>query len=201
HLTPDCLARTAPGAEDRVRPVFVVGMPRSGSTLLERVLGCHPGIEALGELAIVPHMVERMKRDGAADGLEARIAALDEPTLAQMGKRYLARAHERRKTDRSVFVDKLHMNWRHLGLILRMLPQAVVIDVRRDAMDCCWSNYRTLFARGHPAASDLSDIGSFYRDYARFADELRRRAPGRIHLVSYEALVDDLEGQVRPILE
>ncbi len=176
-------------------PIFVLGMPRAGSTLVERMLGRHSRIEALGELSIVPHMVDRLRNDAGEDRLEHTVAGLSDGALANMGQWYVARAKERMKTDAGFFVDKLHMNWRHLPLILRMLPQAHIIDIRRDAMDCCWSNFKTLFARGHPAASDLSDIGLFYREYVRQTDTLSRRFPGRIQLQSYEALVDSAESE------
>lgn len=178
-------------------PIFVLGMPRAGSTLVERMLGSHSGIEALGELSIVPHMVDRLRQDAGEDQLERTVAGLSDAALANMGQWYVARAKERMKTNVGFFVDKLHMNWRHLPLILRMLPQARIIDIRRDAMDCCWSNFKTLFARGHPAASDLSDIGLFYRDYVRQTDTLSRRFPGRIHLQGYEALVDSAESETQ----
>jgi tetratricopeptide (TPR) repeat protein len=180
-------------------PVFIVGMPRSGSTLLERVLGGHSQIEALGELPIVPHMMERLRREHGA-AVEAHVSGMADADLADLGKLYLTRAAERRKTNQPRFIDKMHMNWRHLPLILRMLPQATVIDIRRGGMDCCWSNYRTLFSRGHPAADDLRDIGLFYRDYVRFVDELANRVPGRIQVISYESLVDDMTAMLHPLL-
>ena len=173
-------------------PIFVLGMPRAGSTLVERMLGRHSNIEALGELSIVPHMVDRVRNDSGEDKLEQTIAGLSEAALASMGQWYIARAAERMKSKSAFFVDKLHMNWRHLPLILRMLPQARIIDIRRGAMDCCWSNFKTLFARGHPAASDLSDIGHFYGDYVRQTDTLSQRYPGRIHLQHYEKLVGSI---------
>jgi len=176
-------------------PIFVLGMPRAGSTLVERMLGRHSQIEGLGELAIVPHMVERIRQDVGPERLAETIAGLDQPALDSMGRWYVARARERMPTDSEYFVDKLHMNWRHLPLILRMLPQARIIDIRRGAMDCCWSNFKTLFSHGHPAANDLRDIGTFYRDYVRQTDELRSRAGARIHFQSYEALVDDIDVQ------
>ncbi|MEP5938368.1 MAG: sulfotransferase [Erythrobacter sp.] len=180
-------------------PIFVLGMPRAGSTLVERMLGQHSAIEALGELSIVPHMVDRLRNDVGADKLEKTVASLGEAALANMAQAYVTRAKERMKTNASFFVDKLHMNWRHLPLILRMLPQARIIDIRRDAMDCCWSNFKTLFARGHPAASDLTDIGRFYCDYVRQTDALAQRFPERIHLQNYEELVDSAEGQTKAI--
>jgi len=176
-------------------PIFIVGMPRSGSTLVERLIGCSTHVEMLGELAIVPHMVERLRRD-AADGNVARhVASLPTDHLQAMGHWYATRAAEllRAEPRRPFYTDKLHMNWRHLPLIMQMLPNARIIDVRRNAMDCCWSNFRTLFASGHSAANDLSDIGHFYRDYVRFIDALRAALPGRIIPVRYEDVVDDFE--------
>ncbi|WP_394728610.1 sulfotransferase [Altererythrobacter sp. GH1-8] len=200
-MTPDRIPALAHATSDKPTPIFVLGMPRAGSTLVERMLGRHSQIEALGELSIAPHMVERIKRDAGEDKLAETIANLSDQALANMGEWYIARAREHMKTDASWFVDKLHMNWRHLPLILRMLPHARIIDIRRDAMDCCWSNTKVLFARGHPAASDLTDIARFYRDYVRQTDTLRERAPGRIYLQNYEALVDDIETQARAMFQ
>lgn len=199
EVTADRIPRAMAPVAGRPTPIFIVGMPRSGSTLVERVLGRSAQVEALGELSIVPHMIERLKRDTANGEVAPLVAGLPVNQLAKMGEWYLARAAELMKQQpaRPFFTDKMHMNWRHLPLIVRMLPQARVIDVRRDAMDCCWSNYRTLFARGHSAANDLADIGHFYRDYVRLADGLRARAPDRIHLVRYDDLLEDFEGGLR----
>ena len=171
-------------------PLFVVGMPRAGSTLLERMLGQSDDIEPLGELQVVSHMVQRLMLTQGRDALPQTIAGLNEQALASMGSWYRNRACEMMRSNASIVIDKMHMNWRHLPLILRMLPQAKIIDIRRDPMDCCWSNYRTLFARGHAASSDLGDIASFYRTYTHFTDALRERFPDRIMLVEYENLVD-----------
>lgn len=199
EITAETIPRLAEPVSNQPTPIFIVGMPRSGSTLVERVLGRHTQIEALGELPIVPHMVERMKRDAADGKVEQLISSLTRDQLAQIGPWYIVRAAElmKQQPQKPYFTDKMHMNWRHLPLILRMLPQARIIDVRRGAMDCCWSNYRTLFARGHPSANDLSDIGKFYQNYVRLADGLRDRAPTRIHLVRYEELIEEFEGGLR----
>jgi len=199
EVTADSIPRLAEPVSNQPTPIFIIGMPRSGSTLVERVLGRHSQIRALGELPIVPHMVERMKRDAADSKVEQLISSLTKDQLVQMGQWYVVRAAElmKKQPQQPYFTDKMHMNWRHLPLILRMLPQARIIDVRRGAMDCCWSNYRTLFARGHPSANDLSGIGKFYQNYVRLTDGLRDRAPTRIHLVRYEELIEDFDGGLR----
>lgn len=180
-------------------PIFIVGMPRSGSTLVERILGCHSQIEALGELPLVPHLVDALALDDR-EALESHIAALPPERLQELGRRYLDRASERRRGEQPFIVDKLHMNWRHLPLILRMLPQARVIDVRRSALDCCWSNYK-LLSRGHPASADLRDLGRYFSEHVRLMDHIDTVAPGRIHRLRYELLVDDIEGETCKLLD
>lgn len=202
--TAEHLAADAP-REGQPVPIFILGMPRSGSTLLERALGMHSQIEAMGELAIMPNLVKRLSREQEAGELERRVAGMSATEIGVLGTRYLERACERQVVQGGkrlpVFVDKLHMNWKHLPVILRALPSARVIDLRRDPLDCCWSNYKTLFARGHPAASDLEDLGRFYRDYVRLADHFRALAPDRVKLVDYGRLVDDFEPTLRGIFD
>lgn len=180
-------------------PIFIVGMPRAGSTLLERIVGRHSDVEALGELPILPHLVERLRKKRPAETIGAIAASLNGKASDQFALAYLERAAERRRDTVSWFTDKLHMNWRHLPFALRAMPQAIVIDIRRSALDCCWSNYKTLFARGHPAASDLGNIAAFYRDYVRLTDHLAAIAPDRVYQLEFEQLVDDPERIVRDL--
>lgn len=187
-----------PRSNDTPVPIFILGMPRAGSTLLERALGMHSRIEPLGELAIMPNLVKGLERDH--DDIPQAVADMDRAEIEAFGARYIERANERMTGDATHFIDKLHMNWKHLPIILRAVPQATVIDLRRDPLDCCWSNYKTLFARGHPAASDLGDLGRFYRDYAHQTDHFRALAPGRVTLVSYERLVGAFEPVLRSVL-
>lgn len=186
----------APAGQGAATPIFILGMPRSGSTLAERILAGHSAVEALGELPIMPHLVEELRRESP----DLSVAALDPARVAALGEAYRTRAAEHRRCDRPFHTDKLHMNWRHLPLILAALPEARVIDIRRDALDCCWSNYKLLFAYGHPAASDLGHIARFYRDYARLCDALAVRAPDRLLALRYETLVEDAEAQARRML-
>ena len=178
-------------AQDAPTPVFMVGMPRAGSTLLERMLSQYPAVEAMGELQIVPHMVARLEAVAGVDRLNEVIATLSVEDTAERGDLYRDRVKEAMRTDARVAIDKMHMNWRHLPLILRALPEARVIDIRRDPMDCCWSNFRTLFSTGHPASNSLQGIGRFYRTYAEFTDGVRELLPDRVMLVRFEELVDD----------
>ena len=183
-------------------PIFIVGMPRSGSTLAERVLGGHSEIEAAGELPVMPRIVESLSVEAGGVGrYRELLPEMSGQRIHELGALYVQRAREFRTTDRPRFTDKLHMNWRHIGLIHLILPKAKIIDVRRDAMDCCWSNYKLLFARGHPAASDFEHIARFYADYVRMMDHMDAVAPGAVLRVQYEELVDDLEGGTRRMLD
>ena len=182
-------------------PIFIVGMPRSGSTLLERILGGHSAIEAGGELPIMPRIVDQLTAEhGGTERYGKHLQQLSAEQLARIGSDYLDRSRAFRKTGRRRFTDKLHMNWKHLGLIHAMLPNARIIDLRRNAIDCCWSNYKTQFANGHPASNNLEHIALFYTDYVRFMDHMKSVAPDRILSVTYEGFVDDVEGQTRRIL-
>lgn len=198
-LAPEYIATQRRGESASPTPIFIVGMPRSGSTLVERILGEHSAIEALGELPIIPHLIEASQGPQTANA--PRTIALTYESLVETGERYVERASEWRQSALPFFTDKLHMNWRFLPLILRMLPDAKIIDVRRSAMDCCWSNYKTPFAHGHPAASSLDWIGRFYRDYVRLMDSIEKVAPGRILRVAYEDVVDDPQGQATRMLQ
>jgi tetratricopeptide (TPR) repeat protein len=183
-------------------PIFLVGMPRSGSTLVERVLGGHSQIEAAGELQIIPRLVDQLDLEaGRAGGYRELLAKLPRERIRCLGKQYLERSLEFRRTNKRFFTDKLHINWRNLGLIRLILPDARIIDVRRNAIDCCWSNFKTLIARGHPASHDLRHIARFYRDYRRLGDHFERLFPNDLQTVYYEEVVEELEVQTRRMLE
>ena len=198
---PACPIRSgADGTQFAPGPVFVIGMPRSGSTLVDRILGQHSACENVGELQIVMNIAHDLTTHEKGISLPVQVARLSSHKIRDLGQRYLERAAEVRHTDKPYFTDKMHMNWRLLPLILRMFPQAPIIDVRRSAMDCCWSNYKMLFARGHTASTDLVWLGQSYRDYVRLMDEIDAMAPGRVLRVDYESFVDDPEAGTRRML-
>lgn len=184
-------------------PVFIVSLPRSGSTLLEQMLGSHPQIEPVGELPYIPAILrsamEMATRRGKATVPQV-IAGLPAQVAEAMGQDYLRRASLHRKTDRPFFVDKLPHNWSNILFIKRILPQAKFIDIRRPAMDCCFSNFTQSFSTAHASSFALKDIGQCYVDYVRLMAHLDSIAPGLVHHIAYDRLIEDAEGQLRPAL-
>lgn len=183
------------------RPIFIVGLPRSGSTLVEQILASHPGVEGLGELFDMERLLlEFTAGSGAGNWLEA-VGRSNSDSLRALGDDYLRSAAKYRRTDRPIFTDKMPNNWSYVGLIHLMLPGAKIIDVRRHPLACCFANFALYFNRNTNFASSLEDLGKFYRAYVELMDHFDQALPGRIHHVQYEILVDDLEGEVRRLLE
>jgi hypothetical protein len=198
-FSPDMFAsRAAAGAPDD-SPIFIIGMPRSGTTLLERILSRHSHIEACGELPIMPRLHERLRSENKS--YPECVADLTDDQITTLGRSYIERTRDYRMSDKPRFIDKLNTNWFHVGLLRLMLPNAKFIDLRRNALDCCWSNFKMLFADGHIASNDQRGIGRYYRDYVRLVENIGAAAPGAILHVRYEDLVDDIEGQTRLILD
>ena len=197
EFTPELFRFRAGTGEPDPSPIFVVGMPRSGSTLTERILGRHSKIEAAGELQVMPHLVAALEEHRRFAGRPGAPAPLPED-LTRMARWYLDRAREFRRTDKPRFIDKYNTNWLYAGLIRLMLPNARIIDIRRDALDCCWSTYRTL---GDAYTNDQRHLARYYRDYVRFVDAIDRASPGGILTIRYEELVEDVEGQTRRMLD
>jgi tetratricopeptide (TPR) repeat protein len=185
-------------------PVFIVSLPRSGSTLLEQILAGHPAIEAVGELpyapAILRSAMEMATRRGRVT-VPQLIAGLSPEQAAAMGRDYLRRAGWHRKTDRRLFIDKLPHNWSNILFIKRILPQARFIDIRRDPMDCCFSNFTQSFSSAHASSFALRDIGQCYVDCVRLMAHLDRVGPGLVDHVRYENLVEQPEPEVRRLLQ
>jgi len=175
-------------------PIFVIGMPRSGSTLVEQILSSHPLVEGTSELPDIPAIARRI-----AD-YPSGIADLTPAQLREMGEEYLQRAAVQRQTDRPFLIDKLPNNWVHLPFIHLILPGAKIVDARRHPLGCCFSNFKQHFARGQAFSYSLEDMGRYYRDYVRLMAHVDSVLPKLVHRVIYERMVDDTEAEVRALL-
>jgi len=182
-------------------PIFVLGLQRAGSTLVEQILGSHSAIEPAGELPFVLRVVgdDVMPKTGPnyPNGMD-RLEAAD---LGALGEKYLSLSLRKRPLGRQFFVDKCPFNLWHVGLIHLMLPNARIIDIRRHPIGCCFANFTMSFANAPPLSYKLSDIGRFYADYVRLMAHFDQVLPGKIHRVIYERLVADTETEVRRMLD
>jgi len=202
-LTPAFLEARAGVGDPAPDPVFVLGLPRAGSTLIEQILSSHSQIEGTMELPDIPALAMREARELAGDprAWPAAVAAMAPARFAELGAEFLKRTKIQRKTGKPFYIDKLPNNWAYAGFIHLILPNAKIIDARRDPMDCCFSNFRQHFAKGQSFAYGLEDIGRYYADYVRAMDHYDRVLPGRIHRVIHEELLDQPERVVRSMLD
>jgi tetratricopeptide (TPR) repeat protein len=192
-FTPAFFADRAGWGLEAEDPIFVVSLPRSGSTLIEQILASHSEVEGTTELPDITALAARV-------GL-ANMASLTAGDARALGEEYLERTRIQRKTDRPRFVDKMPNNWAHVGFIRLILPKATIIDARRHPLGCCFSNFKQHFARGQTFTYDLTEIGRYYADYVRLMDHFDAALPGHVHRVLYEAMVDDTEAEVRALLD
>jgi tetratricopeptide (TPR) repeat protein len=201
---PDFFETPGEPAAERPIPVFLISMPRSGSTLLEQMLDQHPAIEAIGELpyirALLRSAMEIHTRRGPAMVPEI-VLNLSTAEKRAFGRDYLDRASLHRRSDAPYFIDKMPMNWSDVLFIRQILPQAKFVEIRRDAMDCCFSNFIHYFSRAHAASFSLHDVGACFVDYVRLMEHLGSVAPGLIRPVRYEQLVEQPERELRAILD
>jgi tetratricopeptide (TPR) repeat protein len=184
-------------------PIFIVGLPRAGSTLIEQILASHSRVEGTMELSDIPRLVQTLRgRESGGDGprYPGVLAELPAEDFERFGERYLADTALYR-TDKPRFIDKMPNNFRHIGLMHLMLPNARIIDARRSAMACCFSNFKQLFASGQQFTYSLEDIARYYRTYVELMAHWDRVLPGRVLRVQHEELVGDFEPQVRRILD
>lgn len=181
-------------------PIFIVGMPRAGSTLLEQILASHSAVEGTAELPNILHLVRDIDQSRAdGNGYPEELASLPPPGWDALGQRYLDETAPLRG-DKPYFIDKLPNNFSHVGLIHAILPGARLIDARRQPMDCCFSLFKQHFAEGQTFAYDLGDLGRYYRHYLELMAHWDTVLPGRVLRVQYEELVDNPEGEIRRLL-
>ncbi len=187
----------AGGCEDGA-PIFILGLPRAGSTLIEQILASHSAVEGTMELPEIHHIA----RDLAAgrDAYPECVANFSGPARAALGARFIERTRIYRKTNRPFFIDKMPSNWAYAGLILAILPRAKIIDARRAAMASCWSAFKQYLPGGSGFPCGLADLGRYYRDYEMMMAHFGAVAPGRIHRVQYERMVEDTEAETRRLL-
>ena len=189
---------------DDPAPIFVLGLPRSGSTLIEQILASHSMVEGTQELPDIQRIVHELQgRELNFD--EPRypgvLPELDAAAIRRFGEQYIADTMPNRILGRPYFIDKMPNNFRHVGLIQLVLPKARIIDTRRDAMSCCFSNFKQLFAQGQEFTYGIEDIARYYRTYIELMNHWDAVLPGRVLRVQHEDVVNDLEASVRRILD
>jgi tetratricopeptide (TPR) repeat protein len=195
-------ARAGFGA-DAPDPIFIVGLPRSGSTLIEQILASHSAVEGTMELPDILAMVQALSSRKTESGNAKYPELLAEMTAEEcrkLGQQYIDQTRIQRKTDKPFFIDKMPNNFLHIGLIRQTLPNAKIIDARRHPLACCFSGFKQHFARGQHYTYDLEEIGRYYRDYVDLMAHFDAVLPGKIHRVFYEAMIEDTESEVRRLL-
>lgn len=185
-------------------PIFIVGLPRSGSTLVEQILASHSLVEGTMELPDVMMIASRLQSrvdEGEFPDYRAMIASLTPADRQRLGEEYIERTRIHRQTDKPLFIDKMPNNWQHAGLIALILPNAKIIDARRHPLSCCFSGWKQHFARGQTFSYDLTDIGRYYRDYMGLMATYDVAMPSVVHRVIYEDMVTNTETEVRRLLD
>ncbi len=183
-------------------PIFVLGLPRSGSTLIEQILASHSQVEGTSELPYLGRVATSLNRN-RADGINypRAVRELRPAHLKALGQQYLERARPHRQTGRPRFVDKMPNNFPSIGFLHLVLPNAKIIDARRYPLDATLSCYRQLFAKGQTFVYDLTEIGEYFLEYQRLMDHWQQVLPGRVLTVQYEDLVTDFDNQLRRLLD
>jgi tetratricopeptide (TPR) repeat protein len=185
-------------------PIFVLGLPRSGSTLIEQILASHSAVEGTMELPDIASMARRLSGARTTKDPSAYpeiLATLSPEDLKALGEEFLERTRVQRKTGRPFFIDKMPNNFAHIGLIALALPNAKIIDARRHPLGCCFSGFKQHFARGQNFSYGLADIGRYYADYVALMAHFDAVLPGRVHRVIYESMVEGPEREIRALLD
>ena len=203
-FTPEFFAERAGFGNPSPDPIFVVGLPRSGSTLIEQILASHSSVEGTMELpdvAMLARVVGARTTRSAGSAYPRSLEKFSAEELHALGSKYLAQTRIQRKTSAPIFIDKMPNNFTHVGFIHLMLPNAKIVDARRHPLGCCFSGFKQHFARGQSFTYDLGEIGRYYRDYVELMAHFDAVLPGRVHRVLYENMVEDTEGEVRRLLD
>ncbi|MCP1469059.1 putative Zn-dependent protease [Sphingobium sp. OAS761] len=203
-FTAPFLAAMGAGGCPAPDPIFIVGLPRAGSTLVEQILSSHSRIEGTMELPDLMAIAARLQGrvdDGEFPDFTTMVASLTPADRTRLGEEYLDRTRIHRRSGKPLFIDKLPNNWQHVGLIHLILPNARILDARRHPMACCFSGWKQHFARGQSFSYDLTEIGRYYRAYAGMMAAFDAAMPGRVHRVHYEDMVVDTPGQVARLLD
>ena len=182
---------------DAPDPIFIVGLPRAGSTLLEQILASHSMVDGTMELHDILSIASSLSNKKKA--YPYNLADLTDEECIALGEQYLSQTQAYRQ-NAPFFIDKMPNNFVHIGLIKRILPNAKIIDARRNPMDCCFSGFKQLFGEGQEFSYSLTDIGRYYRAYEKLMDHWHAVLPDFILTVQHEDVLHDLEGQVRHIL-
>ncbi|AWW75564.1 hypothetical protein CD351_14095 [Erythrobacter sp. KY5] len=199
--TRDLFEKHAGTGHDAPDPIFILGLPRAGSTLLEQILASHSQIDGTLELPDILALAHRLRgRKAGAPLYPANLHDLDADDFAKFGQQFIENTRIHRQ-GAPFFIDKMPNNFRHIGLIHLILPNAKIIDARRAPMDCCFSGFKQLFAQGQEFTYGLHEIGRYYADYVDLMDHWDKVLPGKVLRVQHEDVLDDLEGQTRRMLE
>jgi tetratricopeptide (TPR) repeat protein len=188
---------------DAPDPIFIVGLPRAGSTLIEQILASHSAVEGTMELPDLISLARKLPGTNAAAGARfpESLTSLTATECRALGELYLEQTRVQRKTAAPFFIDKMPNNFAYVGFIQLVLPHAKIIDARRHPLGCCFSVFKQHFARGQGFAYDLDDLGRYYRDYVALMAHFDGVLPGRVHRVVYETMVQDTEAEVRRLLD
>ena len=203
-FTPEFFSQRTGWGASVTDPVFIVGLPRSGSTLVEQILSSHSAVEGtmeLPDIAAIAKSLHEWKTGPNEPKYPEVLATLEQDALQELGQSYIDQTRIQRKLGTPFFIDKMPNNFAHVGLIHLILPNARIIDVRRHPMACGWSVFKEHFARAQNFSYSLEDIGMYYRNYAEMMAHFDTVLPGRVHRVIYESLVDDTETEIRRLLE
>lgn len=197
--SPQTFERFASYGSKSDTPIFIVGMPRSGSTMLERILGQHSKVEPTGELPLVPRIVAMEADRGTAAYKSLLPHALTGEKITEIAEWYLTRSQEYRLTSKHHFTDKYNGNWIRAGLIRIMFPNARIVDIRRDPLDSCWAVFKSVLVGDY--ANNQQHVARYYADYVRLMDAMAATSPDSVFTLSYESLVADIKGQTERVLD